>query len=47
MIHVCPNSKKLKLRGQVILYVGELACYLLAILGLTWTPQGQRPILQE
>jgi transposase len=31
----------------VILYVDESACYLLPMLGLTWAPRGQTPILVE
>ena len=31
----------------MILYVDEAACYLLPMLGLTWAPRGQTPLLIE
>ena len=31
----------------MILYVDEAACYLLPMLGLTWAPRGQTPVLIE
>lgn len=42
-----PNSKKAEDEGRVILYVDESACYLLPMLGLTWAPRGQTPVLPQ
>ncbi|WP_247238004.1 IS630 family transposase, partial [Telluribacter sp. SYSU D00476] len=41
------NLKKAQTEGRVILYVDEAACYLLPMLGLTWAPRGQTPVLVE
>ncbi|MFD2574685.1 IS630 family transposase [Spirosoma soli] len=41
------NLKKAQTEGRVILYVDESAFYLLPMLGLTWAPRGQTPILME
>lgn len=40
-----PNSKKAQTEQRVILYVDESAFYLLPMLGLTWAPRGQTPVL--
>jgi hypothetical protein len=44
---VCPNSKKAKDEGRVILYVDESASYLLPLLTHSWAPRRHTPVLLE
>lgn len=41
------SEKKAQTEGRVIVYIDEAACYLLPLLGLTWAPIGQTPLLLE